>query len=214
MGPGVADYSPFVRITDVLPNGSSSVVFEGQVAGQRCTRAVITPPLGTETIRADYLVVGITGQPQIVNTAQVSFQVRDRPLVTPSPPPPSLTATPLPTATPTPKPTPPASEPVVSAPSPFFIVHTTACGEWGAVIVELGWSEAIGADAYSIYRDREFIGSEGPGTLGFIDPLAPNSATVIYEVVASNSVGAQTAEPNLLLVETPSCVLPDGDGLN
>jgi hypothetical protein len=82
----------------------------------------------------------------------------------------------------------------------------TACDESGSVIVELGWSEAIGADVYTIYRNGEIIGSEGAGTLGLIDSLGLDPATVIYEVVASNVVGAQAAEPNPLLVETPNCL--------
>lgn len=228
--PAFPDYAPSVRVTNVQANGVSSVLYEGQVQGQRCINGFATPPPGRETIRADYLVVGITGQPQVVNTAQVSFRVVARtappPLPAPAPPPPAQTSAPpttpsqppaptrtaAPTEAPTPTMVPPVSENRVP-PGPFSVALIGAiCGGNGHAEASLAWSLSEHFDFYDVYRDDQLIWSEGPkSSFGYVDSEAPTGAEIGYRVVASNPVGTQSADPVVLWVQTPVCDEPTDD---
>lgn len=230
--PAFPDYAPFVRITNVQANGVSSVLYEGDVQGRRCIHGFVTLPAGRETVRADYLVVGITGQPQVVNTAQVSFHVVARTPPAPRPPaPPTATALPTPTPTrlPSPRPSAPPTErstpTIVPAPSPpqsppgaFSVaLGSINCGENGAIEVSLVWSPSEHVDLYHVYRDDQVIWSDGPSeSRGYVDPGAPPRVEIGYSVVASNRFGTRSADPFTLLVQTHRCDEPtdewDGEG--
>jgi hypothetical protein len=110
VGSDVRDYSPFVRLIDLRSDGSRSILYEGEVPGQYCLQATVTPPAGRETIRAEYVVCGIGGcaVPGVVNAAEVSVNVvhPSTPQLTPTAAP-SITATPVGTLIPAPTVTPP-----------------------------------------------------------------------------------------------------------
>jgi hypothetical protein len=213
-------------VTNVQANGASSVLYEGQVQGQRCIHGFVTPPLGREMVRADYLVVGITGQPQVVNTAQVSFHVVARTLPPPPPLPTAQTPTPTPIATETHLPTTTAAStaaatPTITPPTPrpelppgaFSVALIGAmCGENGHAEVSLAWSPSEHFDFYHVYRDDQLIRSEGPkSSFGYVDPQAPAGAEIGYRVVASNPFGTQSGDPVILWVQTPACDGPFDD---
>lgn len=74
----------YVRLTDILADGSSRVIYERYIDGQDCFQATITPPAGREIVRAQ-----ISCPPGAVCAAvyigdEVGFTVADRP-----PPPPT-----------------------------------------------------------------------------------------------------------------------------
>ena len=225
--PAVPDYAPSVRITDLQVGQPPVVLYEGQVQGQRCMEGFVTPPAGGETIRAEYLVVGITGQPQVINTAQVSFQVAPprqpvpplppTPTPLPSPPTvmpaPSVTGMPLasPTATsPAPSATQPTPTTIPSPPGAFSVaLIEIGCAADGSALVTLAWSRSQNFDFYHVYRDGQEIWSEGPkSSFAYVDSRAPAGAEVGYELVATNPFGTQPGDPAILWVQTASCDEP------